>query len=151
LRGFRRLNVVFDEIFGNLRDVIAPWLNPENGRTRRRRHRISDENASRRITTTMTNAITTRFYRALGGRLHRLRTGLAQLDVEATSIRLVAVGLVLGLASLLILEPAAHRNTDTTTERVARIAPVGDVRVAANAAQATGALGTPAPAAGNGS
>lgn len=99
----------------------------------------------------MIDATTTRFHRALGGRLQSLRTGLAQLDVEATSIRLVAVGLVFGLASVLLLEPAAHRNTDTTTERVARIAPVGDVRVAANAAPATSAVGAPSPTAGNGS
>lgn len=83
----------------------------------------------------------------LGGRLYHLRSGLARLNVEASGIRLIAVGLLVGLASLLILEPTAHRNTDTTTERVARIAPVGEVRVAANAPSAV-AVGVRMPSIG---
>jgi hypothetical protein len=101
----------------------------------------------------MTEATTTRSSRSPLKHLHSLRTRLARLDFEATSIQLVAVGLLVGTASLLILEPAAHRNTDTTTERVARISPVGEVRIAANDTPAApGGVATQSPmAAGNGS
>ncbi|WP_296899165.1 hypothetical protein [Thiohalocapsa sp.] len=101
----------------------------------------------------MTDATTTRSRRSPLTHLHSLRSGLVQLDFEATSIQLVAVGLLVGMASLLILEPAAHRNTDTTTERVARISPVGEVRIAANEAPAApgGVATQSALAAGNGS
>ncbi|WP_295882206.1 hypothetical protein [uncultured Thiohalocapsa sp.] len=81
----------------------------------------------------MGHASTNASHDPIGERLHRLRASLAQLDLEATGVRLVAAAVVIGFASLLLLEPAAHRNTDTTTERVARIAPVGAVRVAASA------------------
>lgn len=99
----------------------------------------------------MADVTTTWAARAFSGRLERLRTAMAQLDFEATSIRLVAVCLAIGIASLLIPGPGAHRNTDTTTERVARITPVGEVRVAANDGAATGAIGAPSAGAGNGS
>jgi hypothetical protein len=101
----------------------------------------------------MTDATATRSGRSPLKHLQSLRTCLAGLDFEATSIQLVAAALLIGTASLLIVEPAAHRNTDTTTERVARISPVGEVRIAANDAPAApgGVATQSALAAGNGS
>jgi hypothetical protein len=75
-------------------------------------------------------------FRALGDSVLYVREKVAGLDPETTTIRAVSAFLVIGVASLLIIEPAATRNTDSRAERVARLAPVGSVTVAAS---------TPAP------
>lgn len=48
----------------------------------------------------------------------------------AAPIRLVAAGLLLGASSLLVSDPRASRNSDTSIEIAARLAPVGTVNVA---------------------
>jgi hypothetical protein len=53
------------------------------------------------------------------------------LSMEKTAIGALATGLVLGVGALLLTDPAAHRNSDTTVERRARISPVGEVSVTA--------------------
>jgi hypothetical protein len=98
--------------------------------------------------TDMSDSTTTmRHLRTLGKRALGRRDAALPLDYEAMAIRAVTAALLIGAASLLFLNPAAHRNSDTTTERVARITPVGSVTVAA----ATPARETIAATAANGS
>ncbi|WP_295539834.1 hypothetical protein [uncultured Thiohalocapsa sp.] len=80
----------------------------------------------------------TRTHQPLGAVLSSLREVLARLDIGTVGVRLVAAGLVIGVASLVLFEPAAHRNTDTTAERIARLSPVGEVRIATHAPTAAG-------------
>jgi hypothetical protein len=69
--------------------------------------------------------------RSVGTRALHLRERLARIDAGATAVKAVAAGLVIGTASLLVVDADGHRNTDTRAEVVARIAPVGSVTVAA--------------------
>lgn len=84
--------------------------------------------------------------RSVGTRALHLRERLARVDAGATAVKAVAAGLVIGTASLLVIDADAHRNTDTRAEVVARIAPVGSVTVAAagQAVQTAGAVVTTA-------
>lgn len=59
----------------------------------------------------------------------RLADRLARVDVGALSVRLVATAMVFGVALVLLTDPAGGLPTDTTAERLARIAPVGVVMV----------------------
>jgi hypothetical protein len=67
----------------------------------------------------------------LRGHVRSLRERAAGINTEKTLIRGVAAGLVIGTAALLATDTDSHRYTDTSAERVARIAPVGTVTLAA--------------------
>lgn len=63
--------------------------------------------------------------------LRALRERAAGINTEKTLIKGVAAGLVIGTAALLATDTESYRYTDTSAERVARIAPVGTVTLAA--------------------
>jgi hypothetical protein len=69
--------------------------------------------------------------RSYGAHALQLRDRLSRIDPGTAAVRAVAAGMVIGTASLLVVDADAHRNTDTKAEIVARIAPVGSVTVAA--------------------
>jgi hypothetical protein len=81
---------------------------------------------------------------ALRGHLRSVRERAAGINPEKTLIKGVAAGLVIGTAALLATDAETYRYTDTSAERIARIAPVGTVTLAAAdpAARAIPATGT---------
>jgi hypothetical protein len=83
----------------------------------------------------------------LRGHVRSLRDRAAGINTEQTLIKGVAAGLVIGTATLLATDTEIHRYSDTSTERVARIAPVGTVTLAAAdpAAREAPAAGMPNP------
>jgi hypothetical protein len=61
------------------------------------------------------------------------RDRVARLDVETAAVKTLLAGLVIGFASLLVMDHAPQRDTGTRAELLARIAPVGSVTLAADA------------------
>jgi hypothetical protein len=67
----------------------------------------------------------------LGERALSLRDRTSGLDVETMAVKTLLAALVIGFASLLVMDHSPQRDTGTRAELLARIAPVGSVTLTA--------------------